>query len=369
MNSSNVWPSCSSSFGCEMQRPLRRAALAVDVRHVRDAVGTAHRARVGRLVPDVAGRSHQLGVGIAHVEAIHAPALQVAKYGPSGQRVVGVLAHARQCTGVARAMSPRSARSVSGLRHTNHWAWFVRARVMRYTPSIYRIDISITTNPLRSTRPEPPLLELAILGTLQEQPLHGYELKKRVGETLGSAWAISFGSLYPALRRLERDGAIEVVDPTTVSTPAIPATGSLAGDLAAARMRRSGKPNRRTRKAYRITEHGAARLLEMLLDPDSADDERTFALKVAFCGSLDRSGRLQLLERRRANLADDLTRARQVEPRRSDRYARSLVEHRTESVERDLQWVDSLIAVERGEHDSAEVIQITSTKNEGAAAS
>ncbi|HEX5588404.1 MAG TPA: PadR family transcriptional regulator [Acidimicrobiia bacterium] len=192
------------------------------------------------------------------------------------------------------------------------------------------------------------MLDLAILGSLKEQPLHGYELKKRVGETVGSTWAMSFGSLYPALRRLERDGAIEVVDPAQVSTTPIPPTGSLAGDLAAARMRRAGKPTRRTRKAYELTARGDARLTELLLDPDSPDDDRTFALKLAFCGSLDTAARLQLLQRRRSNLADDLARARQQTPTRGDRYTRSLVEHRTESIERDLEWVDSLIAAEAG---------------------
>jgi DNA-binding PadR family transcriptional regulator len=42
------------------------------------------------------------------------------------------------------------------------------------------------------------MLELAILGLLKEQPLHGYELKKRLGETLGFRWGVSYGSLYPA---------------------------------------------------------------------------------------------------------------------------------------------------------------------------
>jgi DNA-binding PadR family transcriptional regulator len=212
------------------------------------------------------------------------------------------------------------------------------------------------------------LLELAVLGTLQEQPLHGYELKKRVGETLGSVWAISFGSLYPALRRLERDGAIEIVDPAAVATTPIPATGSLAGDLATARMRRAGKPSRRTRKAYRITALGEARLSELLLDPDSPDDDRTFALKLAFCGTLDPASRLQLLERRRASLADHLTRARQTSPRRNDRYARSIVEHRTESVARDLEWVDSLIAAERSDQSDPPV-EHQPIQNLGASAS
>lgn len=196
------------------------------------------------------------------------------------------------------------------------------------------------------------MLELAILGSLREQPLHGYELKKRVSETIGPVGSMSFGSLYPALRRLEREGAIEVVDPSRAGAP-IPPTGSLAGDLAAARLRRGGKPSRRTRKAYEITARGDERLTALLLDPDSPDDDRTFALKLAFCASLDPDARLQLLHRRRASLADDLSRARQQAPNRGDRYARSLVAHRTESIERDLEWIDSLIQAEIATHGSS----------------
>src|SRR4051794_41836686 len=101
------------------------------------------------------------------------------------------------------------------------------------------------------------MLELAILGLLKEQPLHGYELKKRLGETLGSLWGISYGSLYPALRRLEHDGSIEIVEPESVATP-MPATGSLDGDLAAARLRRPVKATRPTKKAYPPTPRGDA---------------------------------------------------------------------------------------------------------------
>jgi DNA-binding PadR family transcriptional regulator len=190
------------------------------------------------------------------------------------------------------------------------------------------------------------MLELAILGLLKEQPLHGYELKKRLGETLGSLWGISYGSLYPALRRLERDGSIEVVEGEAAGAP-MPATGSLDGDLAAARLRRSAKASRRTRKAYRLTARGDARLTQLLLDEGgSGDDERTFALKLAFCRHLDPAARLELLTQRRAVLADRLARARRTTPGRGDRYTRSLFEHRTQSTQRDLEWVDALIAAE-----------------------
>ena len=42
------------------------------------------------------------------------------------------------------------------------------------------------------------MLELAILGNLKQAPVHGYELKKRLADTLGPLWGVSFGSLYPA---------------------------------------------------------------------------------------------------------------------------------------------------------------------------
>src|SRR3954466_5530469 len=107
------------------------------------------------------------------------------------------------------------------------------------------------------------MLELAVLGLLADQPRHGYELKKRLSETLGPLWGISFGSLYPALRRLERSGAIHEVDDAADAAgvgprrPFVP-TGSLKGDLAAARMRLRARPSRRTRRAYAITDQGRA---------------------------------------------------------------------------------------------------------------
>ena len=52
------------------------------------------------------------------------------------------------------------------------------------------------------------MLELAILGLLLESPMHGYELRKRLTGLLGAFRAFSYGSLYPALRRMQTDGLI-----------------------------------------------------------------------------------------------------------------------------------------------------------------
>ncbi len=53
------------------------------------------------------------------------------------------------------------------------------------------------------------MIDLAILGLLDEQDLHGYQLKKQLAELIGSRSGMSFGSLYPALARLEKAGARE----------------------------------------------------------------------------------------------------------------------------------------------------------------
>jgi DNA-binding PadR family transcriptional regulator len=196
------------------------------------------------------------------------------------------------------------------------------------------------------------VLELAVLGLLKDQPLHGYELKKRLGETLGFLWGVSYGSLYPALRRLERAGAIASLPaPGPAPAPSLP-TGSITGDLAAARLRtmagRLSASSRRTRKAYQITPAGEAMFTELLLDDDThGDDEKAFALKLAFCRHLEPEQRLALLLRRRGALTERLALQLQSRGGRDDRYTRSLVEHRTKSTQRDLEWVDELIAAER----------------------
>ena len=46
------------------------------------------------------------------------------------------------------------------------------------------------------------MLDFAVLGLLYEAPMHGYELRKQLGTRLGGFRAFSYGSLYPALRRI-----------------------------------------------------------------------------------------------------------------------------------------------------------------------
>ncbi len=203
------------------------------------------------------------------------------------------------------------------------------------------------------------MLELAILGLLKEQELHGYELKKRLGETLGPLSSVSFGSLYPALAKLEAAGAVKAVEANEAPPfPPVPMTGSIGGELAAFRARRAavrGPKGTRGKKVYGITERGERLFAELLVADAAGDDDRGFSLRLAFARYLPADARLGLFERRRALLVERLAKARcsiRAGRERLDNYTRSLLEHGTEATERDISWLDKLIAAERQEDQS-----------------
>jgi DNA-binding PadR family transcriptional regulator len=197
------------------------------------------------------------------------------------------------------------------------------------------------------------VLELAILGLLHEQELHGYEIRRRLRDELGLFANISFGSLYPALSRLEKAGAVVATESngSAVAAP-MPFTGSLSGERAGLRARRAGstRGTKRSRKEYRITDQGRA-LFDQLLDADEpagTDDARSFGLRLAFARYLAPQARLSLLERRRTQLSRRLATDRTRAAGESlDVYTRSLVEHSTEATEHDIAWLDRLIESER----------------------
>jgi len=200
------------------------------------------------------------------------------------------------------------------------------------------------------------VLDLAILGLLEEQELHGYEIRKQLREHLGLLANVSFGSLYPALARLEAAGAVEAIEAsgTVPAKSTAPPTGSLSGEWAVLRSRgHSGTRGRRSRKVYRITDAGRVTFTELLGGAGRADDARSFGLRLAFARHLAPQARLGLLERRRAQLVQRLGEVRGATGGSAlDVYARSVVEHTADAVADDIAWLDRLIEVER----SAEVL-------------
>ena len=201
--------------------------------------------------------------------------------------------------------------------------------------------------------------ELAILGALSRRDLHGYQLKKELDTLVGHLGVLSFGSLYPALRRLERTGAVvKVPGPTAGRTaPPTPDTGHAAADTGLTGVRTlrfgPGRPSlARTsparRKVFRITDAGRAALAELLSDP-AAVEGREFVLWLVFAGALPAPTRVALLELRRRTLDAVLAGLGQaLAAGAPDRWAGLALEHEVARVRTEIDWLDGLLVTERG---------------------
>lgn len=189
---------------------------------------------------------------------------------------------------------------------------------------------------------QPGMLELPVLGLLKERSMHGYELRKQLGAMLGPFWQVSWGSLYPTLRRLAKAEAVEKLaeeKPKRVAKAARggkPATTTLS-------------PGRR-KTVYRITPIGEAMFREMLEETAASVDTEHFTLKLAFFRYLQPETRLALLERRRAYLQEKLAqfKANMRDYReRIDSYTLSMQNHSMASTQSDIEWIEELIQKER----------------------
>ena len=172
------------------------------------------------------------------------------------------------------------------------------------------------------------VLELAILGLLREAPVHGYALRTQLAVRLGGLRVVSYGSLYPALRRLTRAGLI-------------------AEDLGPA----DGPWTRRGRRVYRITAEGKERLAELLGDagPQAFDDDG-FGVHLAFFSRTPADIRMRILEGRRRAVEERREGLRAVLARAGeqiDRYTRELHQLGLDHSEREVRWLNELIRQEQ----------------------
>jgi len=175
------------------------------------------------------------------------------------------------------------------------------------------------------------VLELAVLGLLHETPMHGYELRKRLNSVLGAFRAFGYGSLYPCLKELLRQGLI------AEEAPQPGAAKPLAG--------------RKSKIVYRLTAEGKERLQDLLgqAGPPAWEDDG-FGVHFAFFGLTRADIRMRILEGRRSRLEERLDGVRAAMSRtreRLDSYTLELQRHGLESVEREVRWLNELIASER----------------------
>lgn len=170
-------------------------------------------------------------------------------------------------------------------------------------------------------------LEFALLGLLSQNPLHGYELRKRLTAIYGPFRALSFSVLYPQLRRMLENGLIQesVVNPAGRS--------------------------RRSRIVYHLAPKGEERFAKLTdtVSPDTWEDEG-FEVRFAFFGPTSRPNRVRILEGRHRRLKEKAEILRSDLEKRDggmDKYLDEWRRHSLESAEREIAWLEDMIKTER----------------------
>ena len=173
------------------------------------------------------------------------------------------------------------------------------------------------------------VLDILVLATLQEGPLHGYELKRRVVRP--SLSTVSNNSLYPALRRFEESGAVTV-----------------------AVEQQEGRPARRT---YSLTEVGRRQLVERIstLPTEKAANDEEFHVRFALFDQVGPEARVAVLRERLSAVEHKLATARELVAAH-DAHApashRDLAAARLVAVlDDERRWTAELIAAEAGRAD------------------
>jgi len=172
------------------------------------------------------------------------------------------------------------------------------------------------------------MYELFILSKLLHRPMHGYLIQAILNAAVGPFRRVSWGTLYPLMKKLEKAGFIAAVD--------------------------EAEDDPRGRKRYRTTQAGRKRFFELIgargeYDADSPD---LFSLRVGCFGHLDLDARLSVLKDYRNYLGQVLAHAQamtsRVEsesslPSEERRFALLAIEHKKAVTESEFRWIDSLL--------------------------
>ena len=159
---------------------------------------------------------------------------------------------------------------------------------------------------------------LALLGLLEHEPRHGYDLKRDYDHLFGRGKPLPFGQVYATLGRLARDGKVVAAD-------AEPGAGP-------------------DRKRYIITPDGVSDLESWLVEPVEPEPhlQSVLFVKVVLALLSGRSAEAFLDTQRAAHLQ----RMRELtELRRSSSLVDALLaDHGLFHLEADLRWIDLTVA-------------------------
>lgn len=161
------------------------------------------------------------------------------------------------------------------------------------------------------------MLELATLGLLQKEALHGYKLKQQLEQFISGCISVNYGAIYPLLKRLEQQNLL---------------TLSL----------REGEAGGK-RKIYTITEQGKARFQEKMLEhpKESWVNARSrFMIKFVFFSHLPSQQRIDLIEKRLAVCRTRL-REQQCEPQPDDYYVALACDRYVSVIQNEINWLEA----------------------------
>lgn len=170
------------------------------------------------------------------------------------------------------------------------------------------------------------MYELFILSQLMDRPMHGYMLHQIIRNIIGPVRDMSWGALYPLIRRLDAEELIIIDD---------------AGDA---------PEDGRKRKRYRITEAGRQRFYQLMRESGAydADYHDLFTIKLANFDHIGVEERRMILQHYHTYvrfLHDDVQTHRRriaVEPEipESERaYILRALDHRLHLVGADEAWI------------------------------
>ncbi|HEY9671831.1 MAG TPA: PadR family transcriptional regulator [Waterburya sp.] len=181
------------------------------------------------------------------------------------------------------------------------------------------------------------MLELATLGLLHREPLHGYRLKQQLELFMSSSISVNYGAIYPLLKRLEERGFIV----------------TLANDQTEA------GPSRKT---YSITVKGRQRWYEKMMEhPHESwvNSRSRFFIKYFFFSYLEPTERIKLLEHR---LRVSQLRLETVEIEHqptTDPYQKAVWQQCLAVLRSELEWLrEQLVKEHKQQHDSERKLKI-----------
>lgn len=129
------------------------------------------------------------------------------------------------------------------------------------------------------------MIEYIILGLLMEGDMSGYEMKKTIDLSVGMFYKASYGSLYPALKRMTEKEWVSVTEEEGSS---------------------------KNKKIYSLLPEGRSRFLQWLGEPLMLD-RNELLLRVFFYDYLDGDTRRLRLQECRYNLDHEIGRLQAVE--------------------------------------------------------